>query len=183
MKQVVARGGAPPDPEPNASLVLKKPGANLKEYPDTRMDRNKQNAFNALAKEGDVDGSIGDIVKNATPKERRAILNNAIIRAADGTYTFNPKDKAIQRVQVRINTQKAGTQCRGVGKQEARTRCGGAEGLAEAIRKGNVTMQVDALNRERYYIDDQVADDMAEKKNTLNVKGQASLTDQQWRRP
>ena len=71
----------------------------------------------------------------------------------------------------------------GIGKQEARTRCDGSEGLAEAIRDGDVTMQVDALGRERYYFDHQVADDLSEKSNTLRVRGQGRLTDQQWRRP
>ena len=110
-----------------------------------------------------MDGTITDMVENATPKRRRAIINNAIIRQADGTYKFNPKDKSISRVQTRQHTQRAGTHCRGIGKQEARTRCGGEGGLAEAIREGNVTVQVDAYNRERYYFDHQVADDLSKK--------------------
>ena len=136
-----------------------------------------------MEKDGDVDGTISEMVKNATPKERRAIINNAIIRQADGTYRFNPKDKSISRVQTRQHTQRAGTHCRGIGKQEARTRCGGEGGLAEAIREGNVTVQVDAYNRERYYFDHQVADDLSAKNTAMRVQGQAKLSDQQWRRP
>ena len=58
-----------------------------------------------------------------------------------------------------------------------------SDGLAEAVREGNDTMQSDALNRERYYFDDQVANDMAEQQNMSSVKGQPSLTDKQWRYP
>ena len=64
MKAFVMGGFAANDPEPDSDVtpVMKKPGAKVKEYPDSRMDRNKQNAFAAKEKEGDVDGTISEMV-------------------------------------------------------------------------------------------------------------------------
>ena len=68
-----------------------------------------------------------------------------------------------------------------VGKQKARTRCGGADGLAEAVSEGNVAVTTDNRGRERYHFDCDVAEVITTQTGTLEGKGNWKLIDEQWK--
>ena len=173
------------DPEP----VVKRPAAaGVRKTPaaadgaaGSRKDRNKDNAWTQMSKRGDIPTEIVEAFAKASKKEQREAVNDAVVRQQDGSWGLNLGSRSLGVIIQKERRQTAGTKNEGLIEQVARTMCGGAAGLAEAIAAGNVVKGVDSEGRTRFWIGKEVADDLTHLSGSSTLRGEMKLTPGQWR--
>ena len=63
---------------------------------------------------------------------------------------------------------------------EAAKECGGAQALQAAIQAGDVTVKINKEGKKRYWIHDEVEDDLETITGTQKLHGKMELSKQQW---
>ena len=116
---------------------MKKPGA----APGDKTDRLKKHQWGKMVRDGAISGEVDNIVGGCSPSQRRDVINSSIVRHQDGKYTLQLKNPALELLIARWREKRSGWETIGVCKQVAQTKCGGPEGLRDAIRENNVRVQ------------------------------------------
>ena len=122
---------------PGANVAMKKPGA----APGNTTDRLKKHQWGKMVRDGAISSEVDNIVGGCTPSQRRDVINSSIVRHQDGKYTLQLKNPALELLIARWREKRSGWETIGVCKQVAQTKCGGPEGLRDAIRENNVKVQ------------------------------------------
>ena len=108
------------------------------------------------------------------------VVNATIMRGSDGSYAVDSQNPVFERIKSTSLDKYFDEQNKGMIKAVAQNKCGGKNELEEAIREGDVVVQVGADNRKYYIFPQFVAGRKASKIDKTGVTRCRDLELAQW---
>ena len=92
--------------ESESEATSKRPAAKTPAAAPNRKDRNKDTAWKRFQREGELDEDTLNAFLKANKAGQRDIVNEAVVKAADGSYQLNLQARALQLALTKIRTMK-----------------------------------------------------------------------------